>query len=541
MKGEYMKNNWWKETVVYQIYPRSFQDSNGDGIGDLQGIISRLDYLEKLGVGVIWLCPVYESPNDDNGYDISNYKKIMPEFGTMEDMERLIREADKRQIKIMMDLVLNHTSDEHPWFKEAKKSKSNPYRDYYIWEDSKDGQVPNDLQSTFSGPAWEFHEETNQYYLHLFSKKQPDLNWANPQVRKELYQIINFWLEKGVGGFRFDVIDLIGKVPEKLITSNGPRLHEYLQEMNQATFGKRNIITVGETWGATPEIAKLYSNPKRQELSMVFQFETENIDRSENQEKWDSDEVNFGKLKSILAKWQTELGNAGWNALFWSNHDLPRVISRLGDEINYPQESGSALAILLYFLKGTPFIYQGEEIGMTNRYVKDISQIEDIESLNMAKERLEKGYSKESILKSINKKGRDTARSPMQWDNSKHAGFTKGQPWLFITQDYEKTNVKEALKNKDSLFYIYQKLIALRKEYSVILQGNFKLLPTEDNIFAYIREDQDEKILVVVNLTKNEASFDLPEYQKLLIHNYSDKLNFGKMVLKPYQSLACLL
>lgn len=541
MKGEYMKNNWWKETVVYQIYPRSFQDSNGDGIGDLQGIISRLDYLEKLGVGVIWLCPVYESPNDDNGYDISNYKKIMPEFGTMEDMERLIREADKRQIKIMMDLVLNHTSDEHPWFKEAKKSKSNPYRDYYIWEDSKDGQVPNDLQSTFSGPAWEFHEETNQYYLHLFSKKQPDLNWANPQVRKELYQIINFWLEKGVGGFRFDVIDLIGKVPEKLITSNGPRLHEYLQEMNQATFGKRNIITVGETWGATPEIAKLYSNPKRQELSMVFQFETENIDRSENQEKWDSDEVNFGKLKSILAKWQTELGNAGWNALFWSNHDLPRVISRLGDEINYPQESGSALAILLYFLKGTPFIYQGEEIGMTNRYVKDISQIEDIESLNMAKERLEKGYSKESILKSINKKGRDTARSPMQWDNSKHAGFTKGQPWLSITQDYEKTNVKEALKNKDSLFYIYQKLIALRKEYSVILQGNFKLLPTEDNIFAYIREDQDEKILVVVNLTKNEASFDLPEYQKLLIHNYSDKLNFGKMVLKPYQSLACLL
>ena len=358
------QKHWWQEVVVYQIYPRSFKDSNGDGIGDLPGIIEKLDYLEKLGIGAIWLSPVYQSPNDDNGYDISDYEAIMTEFGTMEDMDRLIAEAKKRNIRIIMDLVVNHTSDEHAWFVEARKSKDNPYRDYYVWADpSEDGGVPNGLRSAFSGSAWQLDEATGQYYLHLFSKKQPDLNWQNEKVRQAVYQMMNFWIDKGIGGFRMDVIDLIGKVPEKEITGNGPRLHEFLQEMNQATFGKHDLLTVGETWGATPEIAKLYSNPDRHELSMVFQFEHIGLDQQEGGEKWDLAPVDLGKLKQIFAKWQTELDNQGWNSLFWNNHDLPRMISRWGNDGQYRVESAKMLAILLHMQKGTPYIYQGEEIG----------------------------------------------------------------------------------------------------------------------------------------------------------------------------------
>ena len=380
-----MEKKWWHRSVVYQIYPRSFKDTSGNGVGDLRGIIEKLDYLKELGIDVIWLSPVYKSPMDDNGYDISDYQDIAPEFGTMADMDELIEEANARGIRLVMDLVVNHTSDEHPWFLEAKKSKNNPYRDYYIWRDaSEDDGVPNELNSTFSGTAWQYDETTQQYYLHLFSKKQPDLNWQNEKVRQAVYQMMNFWIDKGIGGFRMDVIDLIGKVPEKEITGNGPRLHEFLQEMNQATFGKHDLLTVGETWGATPEIAKLYSNPDRHELSMVFQFEHIGLDQQEGGEKWDLAPVDLGKLKQIFAKWQTELDNQGWNSLFWNNHDLPRMISRWGNDGQYRVESAKMLAILLHMQKGTPYIYQGEEIGMTNLPVsKDISTSKDVVSIQV--------------------------------------------------------------------------------------------------------------------------------------------------------------
>ena len=349
-----MERKWWHHSVVYQIYPRSFQDSNQDGIGDLRGIISRLDYLAYLGIDVIWLSPVYESPNDDNGYDISDYQAIMAEFGTMEEMEELIEEAKKRNIRIVMDLVVNHTSDEHPWFIEARKNKENPYRDYYIWRDPVNGEEPNGLRSIFSGPAWQLDEQTGQYFLHLYSKRQPDLNWKNKQVRQAIYQMMNFWIDKGIGGFR------IGKEPDKEITSNGPKLHEYLQEMNQATFGDKNLMTVGETWGATTEIAKLYSDPKRKELSMIFQFEHIGLDQQEG--KWDLKPLSISELKKVLSKWQTSLGDEGWNSLFWNNHDLPRIVSRWGNDDLYRKESAKMFAILLHMMKGTPYIYQGEEL-----------------------------------------------------------------------------------------------------------------------------------------------------------------------------------
>ncbi len=369
-----MERKWWHHSVVYQIYPRSFQDSNQDGIGDLRGIISRLDYLAYLGIDVIWLSPVYESPNDDNGYDISDYQAIMAEFGTMEEMEELIEEAKKRNIRIVMDLVVNHTSDEHPWFIEARKNKENPYRDYYIWRDPVNGEEPNGLRSIFSGPAWQLEEQTGQYFLHLYSKRQPDLNWKNKQVRQAIYQMMNFWIDKGIGGFRMDVIDMIGKEPDKEITSNGPKLHEYLQEMNQATFGDKNLMTVGETWGATTEIAKLYSNPKRNELSMIFQFEHIGLDQQEGKDKWDLKPLSISELKKVLSKWQTSLGNEGWNSLFWNNHDLPRIVSRWGNDDVYRKESAKMFAILLHMMKGTPYIYQGEELGMTNCPIDDISK-----------------------------------------------------------------------------------------------------------------------------------------------------------------------
>lgn len=532
------KNKWWQEAVVYQIYPRSFQDSNGDGIGDINGIIQRLDYLKKLGITAIWLSPVYESPNDDNGYDISNYQEIMSEFGTMEDMDKLLNEANKRDIKIIMDLVVNHTSDEHKWFVEAKKSKNNEYRDYYIWRDPVKGDVPNELTSTFSGSAWEFDELSGQYYLHLFSKKQPDLNWENEKVRNEIYSMMNFWLEKGVGGFRMDVIDLIGKIPDESITGNGPKLHEYLQEMNQETFGKYDVMTVGETWGATPEIAKLYSNPTRNELSMVFQFEHVGLDQQQGKEKWDLKELDLSELKTVLSKWQTSLGDEGWNSLFWNNHDLPRIVSRWGNDGEYREKSAKAFAILLHMMKGTPYIYQGEEIGMTNCPISSIDEVNDIESINLYEERLNNGYKKEDILQSINTKGRDNARTPMQWSNQRNAGFTTGVPWLHINPNYQQINVESAIENPTSVFYTYQKLIELRKKNPIIIWGSYELIDTKNaEVFAYKRSYKGKNIIVVVNLSDNSNEFNLDtKVQAMWISNSKDIKTMTNIKLEPWEA-----
>ena len=529
-----MKENWWQKTVVYQIYPRSFMDANGDGIGDLQGIISKLDYLEKLGIGAIWLSPVYQSPMDDNGYDISDYQAIADVFGTMADMDELLKEAKKRNIQIVMDLVVNHTSDEHKWFVEARKSKDNAYRDYYIWADE-----PNGLQSTFSGSAWEFDEESGQYFLHLFSKRQPDLNWENPQVHQEVYDMMNFWIDKGIGGFRMDVIDMIGKIPDDKVVNNGPMLHPYLKEMNQATFGDKDLLTVGETWGATPEIAKLYSDPKGQELSMVFQFEHICLQYQEGQPKWHyQKELNISKLKEIFNKWQTELGvEDGWNSLFWNNHDLPRIVSIWGNDQEYREKSAKAFAILLHLMRGTPYIYQGEEIGMTNYPFETLDQVEDIESLNYAREALEKGVPIEEIMDSIRVIGRDNARTPMQWDESKNAGFSTGQPWLAVNPNYEEINVQEALANPDSIFYTYQKLVQIRKENSWLIRADFELLDTADKIFAYIRKDGDRRFLVVANLSNEKQNFSVEgKVKSVLIENTVAQETVEKQTLAPWDA-----
>ncbi|MDR0922526.1 MAG: alpha-glucosidase [Lactobacillales bacterium] len=533
------ETKWWQTAVLYQIYPRGFQDSNGDGIGDLQGIISRLDYLQTLGITGIWLSPVYKSPNDDNGYDISDYQDIMDEFGTMADMEELLVEAEKRGIKIIMDLVVNHTSDEHAWFIEAKKGKDNDYRDYYIWRDPVDSDVPNSLGSAFSGTAWAFDEASGQYYLHLFSKKQPDLNWENEKVRQEVYDMMNFWLDKGIGGFRMDVIDLIGKIPDEEITGNGPKLHEYLKEMHTTTFGqeKYDVMTVGETWGATPEIAKLYSNPARNELSMVFQFEHSGLDEVPGKSKWDLQPLKVSALKKVFAKWQNELGHEGWNSLFWNNHDLPRIVSRWGNDKEYREKSAKMLAILLHMLKGTPYIYQGEEIGMTNTPVSDVSEIDDIESINLYEERLALGYTKEEILTSINAKGRDNARTPMQWDASDNAGFTTGTPWLHVNPNYKEINVAENLADEHSVFHTYQKLIQLRKENPLVVWGDFELLDTVDEVFAYKRLYEGKEWLVVTNFSNEEHPFSYDgNYGTILIENESTPQSLTDIPLSPWQA-----
>ncbi|MCP8857978.1 glycoside hydrolase family 13 protein [Latilactobacillus fuchuensis] len=535
-----MQQYWWQSTVVYQVYPRSFNDTNRDGIGDLPGIIEKLDYLQELGIGAIWLSPVYQSPNEDNGYDISDYQAVMAEFGDMADLERLIAEAKQRGIRIIMDLVVNHTSDEHAWFVEARQSKANPYRDYYVWADpAADGGVPNQLQSTFSGSAWQYDDTSQQYYLHLFSQKQPDLNWQNPQMRQAIYDMMNFWIDKGIGGFRLDVIDLIGKQPAQGITGNGPELHHYLQEMNQATFGNRDLLTVGETWGATPAIAKLYSAPERHELSMVFQFEHVGLDEQPGKSKWDLQALRISELKRVFAKWQTELGDQGWNSLFWNNHDLPRIISRWGNDGQYRVKSGKMLAILLHMLKGTPYIYQGEEIGMTNRVVHDISEVADVESRRMYAERLANGYSPADILHSINVKGRDNARTPMQWDATEQAGFTTGQPWLAVNPNYATINVAAALVDPDSLFYTYQKLIRLRQNNPIMVWGSFELLATAESVFAYKRRYQNETWLVVNNFSNEPQQIDLPaeKVETVIIQNDETELtSLANLQLTPWQS-----
>lgn len=536
-----MNKKWWQNAVVYQVYPRSFQDSNGDGIGDIKGIIQRLDYLQKLGINVIWLSPVYQSPNDDNGYDISDYYGIMAEFGTMEDMDELIAEAKKRDISLVMDLVVNHTSDEHKWFVEAKKSTDNEYRDYYVWRDPVNGKAPNDLGSVFGGSAWEYDEETEQYFLHLFSKRQPDLNWDNKEMRYEIYDMMNFWLEKGIGGFRMDVIELIGKVPDEGITANGPLVHDYLQEMNRKTFGNYDVMTVGETNSATIEDAKLFSGEDRQELSMVFQFEHVNLDQQPNKSKWDLKPLSLIELKEVLSRWQYELQEEGWNSLFWNNHDQPRIVSRWGNDQEYRVESAKMFAILLHMMKGTPYIYQGEEIGMTNSVITDISQADDVETLNMYRERIEEGYSEKEIFESINAKGRDNARTPMQWDHTAEGGFTSGKPWLAVNPNYSAINVEQALKDKESIFYCYQKLIQLRKEHSLIVYGKYELLlPDHPTLFAYTRSYGEEKWLIVANFSETENQISLsqePTDLKPIISNRKvESYNLKELILSPYET-----
>ena len=536
------QDKWWKNVVVYQIYPKSFQDSNGDGIGDIPGIISRLDYLQELGIDAIWLSPVYRSPQDDNGYDISDYQDIDPMFGTMEDMENLIEEAKKRDIRIIMDLVLNHSSDEHVWFQEAKKSRTNPYHDYYVWRDGVEGTPPNDMRATFGGSAWEWVPEVQQYYFHQFAIKQPDLNWDNPKLRREIYDMILWWMEKGVGGFRLDVIDQIAKEPDNKITINGPKLHDYIRELSKETFQKGDIITVGETWGANPERAKLYSNPDNSEFSMVFQFEHIGLDQQEGKSKWDLAPLDFIKLKRILAKWQKELYQTGWNSLFWNNHDLPRIVSRWGNDKKYRVESAKMFATILNGMQGTPYIYQGEELGMTNvRY--DIDEYRDIEILNLYKERIEEGYTHEEVMTSIYAKGRDNARTPMQWDDSEHAGFSQGTPWIKVNPNYVEINARAALADENSIFYYYKKLIQLRKTNDIFVKGDFKLL-FEDHpeLFVYTRTWEKSTLLVVANFSGRKIPFVMPEeYQtpkSCLISNY-EKHEEG--YLQPYESAIFLI
>ena len=533
------EKKWWKDTVVYQIYPRSFQDSNGDGIGDIRGIIQRLPYLEELGVGALWLSPVCRSPQDDNGYDISDYQDIDPMFGTLDDMEELIQKAKECGIRIIMDLVLNHTSDEHRWFREARKSKDNPYHDYYVWRDGKESKLPNDMESGFGGPAWEWVPELGQYYFHQFSVKQPDLNWENPKVRREIYDMILWWMDKGVGGFRLDVIDQIAKEPDLKITNNGPRLHEFMRELSKETFQKGDLITVGEAWGADTERAKLYSNPDGSEFSMVFQFEHIGLDQQEGKTKWDLSPLPFVKLKKTLAKWQTELAGQGWNSLFWNNHDLPRIVSRWGNDGKYRVESAKMLASVLHGMQGTPYIYQGEELGMTNVHFDDISQYKDIETLHMYEERMEEGYSEEEVMASIYAKGRDNARTPMQWDESRHAGFTKGTPWIAVNPNYREINAAREMADPDSVFRYYQKLIRLRKEYPVFADGVFSLLLEEDEqIFAYTRTDEESELLVWANFTDRPAQCTWPEEWKeaeVLLSNYDSSMKANE--LRPYETV----
>lgn len=530
-------HKWWKSAVIYQIYPRSFADSNKDGIGDLQGIISKLDYLENLGIDAVWLSPVCKSPQDDNGYDISDYQDIDPMFGTLEDMDRLIKEAKKHKIRIIMDLVLNHSSDEHYWFQEAKKSRENPYHDYYVWRDGTEGNPPNDMRAAFGGSAWEWVPGVRQYYFHQFAVKQPDLNWENPKLRQEIYDMINWWTARGVGGFRLDVIDQIAKEPDRKITNNGPRLHEFLRELSRETFQKADLVTVGEAWGATTELARLYSNPDNSELSMVFQFEHICLDQTEGGEKWDLAPLPFLKLKEVFGRWQTELYGKGWNSLFWNNHDLPRIVSRWGNDGAYRVESAKMLAILLHGMQGTPYIYQGEELGMTNA-VYEMEEYRDIETLNLYQERMEKGYGEAQIMRSIHAKSRDNARTPMQWNDREHAGFTEGTPWIKVNPNYKEINAEKQIEDKDSVFGCYKELIRLRKRHPVFVDGNFRMLLEEDErIFAYVREDENSELFVVCNFYDQTLNCPLEELNgdmRLLISNYKE--TDQKLVFRPFEA-----
>ena len=552
-----MEKRWWKESVVYQIYPRSFCDSNGDGIGDLNGITGTLDYLKELGIDVIWLSPVYKSPNDDNGYDISDYQAIMDEFGTMEDFDRMLATAHEKGIKIMMDLVVNHTSDEHKWFIESRKSTDNPYRDYYIWRPAKeDGSLPNNWGSCFSGPAWEYDKTTDMYFLHLFSKKQPDLNWDNPAVRQDVFDMMNWWLKKGVDGFRMDVISLISKepgLPDKEpgingyatfnVSANGPHVHEYLQEMRQKALNNADTITVGECSGVTLEEAKKYARSDEKELNMVFQFEHMDVDSDEKAGKWTTRKMDLRNLKKILTRWQKGLQDIAWNSLYWENHDQPRSVSRFGnDSDEYREISAKMLATCIHMMQGTPYVYQGEELGMTNCPFNTLDNFRDLESINAFHELTEQGkMTEEDMMAAIGYKGRDNARTPMQWDDSAYAGFSTANPWIMVNPNYTKINAKDQVNREDSVFKYYQKLIKLRHESELIVYGTYDLILDDDkDIYAYIRTLGDEKLIVYCNFSENTREVELPEEftnGKVLISNYIDAKVNHKITLRPYEAI----
>lgn len=551
---------WWKKSVVYQIYPKSFNDTTGNGTGDINGIIEKLDYLKKLGIDVVWLTPIYDSPQNDNGYDISDYFSIYEEYGTMEDFDRLLEEAHARDIKIIMDIVVNHTSTEHQWFIESRKSKDNPYRDYYIWKDPVDGAEPTNWQSKFGGSAWQFDHETGQYYLHLFDVTQADLNWENEKVRDDVYDMMTFWFEKGVDGFRLDVINLISKDQSfpnddgsvapgdgRKFYTDGPRAHEFMNEMNREVFMKYNPMTVGEMSSTTIDDCVKYSNPERNELSMTFNFHHLKVDYP-NGEKWTVADFDFLKLKDILSTWQKEMHEGGgWNALFWCNHDQPRIVSRYGNDGDYRRESAKMLATTMHMMQGTPYIYQGEEIGMTNPKFDDISSYRDVESLNIYSILKEKGHSDEEILEILRHKSRDNSRTPVQWNSDAQAGFTTGEPWIPVAKNYEEINVEDTLQEKDSVFEHYQKLIDLRKNLDIVTEGSYELLLAEDPaIFSYVREVEGEKLLVINNFYERETEFRLPSHvsiagfhQELLLSNYPEPPHneIDGMKLKPFESV----
>lgn len=553
-----MNKAWWKESVVYQIYPRSFCDSNGDGIGDLNGITGKLEYLKELGIDVIWLSPVYQSPNDDNGYDISDYQAIMTEFGTMEDYDRMLNRAHELGIKIMMDLVVNHTSDEHAWFVESRKSKENPYRDYYIWREPKDGKEPNNWGSCFGGSAWEYDEATKMYFLHLFSRKQPDLNWDNEKVRDEVFCMMDWWCKKGIDGFRMDVISMISKVPGLPdgemnkkgygdfgpFVHNGPHVHEYLQEMNEKVLSKYDLITVGECAGVTVDEAKKYASDSGKELNMVFQFEHMDLDGGETF-KWNEQKIRLTELKKVLSKWQTELNGKAWNSLYWCNHDQPRMLSRLGnDSSKYREISAKMLGTCLHMMQGTPYIYQGEELGMTNYPFTSLEEFRDIESINAYHEMTEKGIiGKEDMFRYISYKGRDNARTPMQWDDSENAGFTTGTPWINVNPNYKEINAKEETGRETSVFHYYKQLIRLRKENEIIVYGTYELLlPDSEELYVYTRTLGGEKLITICNFTDHETGYRLPEEfaqntAEILIGNYEDAEVKAQMTLRPYEAV----
>lgn len=549
-----MKKTWWQKSIVYQVYPRSFMDSNGDGIGDIRGIITKLDYLKNLGIDVIWLSPVYKSPNDDNGYDISDYRDIMDEFGTMEDFDLLLSEAHKRSIKIIMDLVVNHTSDEHKWFIESKKSLDNKYRDYYIWKEPKGNKEPNNWGSIFGGSAWQYDENTNMYYLHLFSKKQPDLNWENDKVRNEVYDLMKWWLDKGIDGFRMDVISMISKDQNFPDGENGnfgpysihgPRVHEFLKEMNNKVLSKYDIMTVGETAGVTTEQAMQYAGYDSDELNMVFQFEHMDLDNNKNY-KWNDEKIKLSKLKKVMGKWQTELEGKAWNSLFWNNHDQPRIVSRFGnDSDEYRELSAKMLGTCLHMMKGTPYIYQGEELGMTNIYFKSIDEYNDIESINAYNDLVSKGeVTKEKMMSYLNHKSRDNARTPMQWSKEKNAGFSTGKPWMKVNPNYVKINAEDEAYDAKSVFNYYKKLISLRKENEIIVYGKYKAIHEEDeNVFAYTRELGDKKLIVLCNFTGNTVDFNVSQNIKnseVMISNYEDNNIIdrnGNIKLREYEAI----
>lgn len=553
MRHENMSEAWWKKSVVYQIYPKSFLDTTGSGTGDIQGIISKLDYIKKLGVDVIWLTPIYKSPQNDNGYDISDYYSIEPSYGTMEDFQELLDETHKRDMKLIMDLVINHTSTEHEWFKLSASSKDNEYRDFYIWKDNVNGHPPNNWQSKFGGSAWELDKKTDQYYLHLFDRTQADLNWENEKLREKLFDMMRFWADKGIDGFRLDVINLISKnqgFPNdkagdgRKFYTDGPLVHNYIHDMNQEVFSKYNMLTVGEMSSTTLENCVLYTQPAREELAMTFQFHHLKVDYP-NGDKWSTAPFDFFELKKILSAWQIGMHEGGgWNALFWTNHDQPRIVSRFGDDEKYREKSAKMLATTLHMMKGTPYIYQGEEIGMTNPYFTSINQYRDVESLNAFKKLQNEGKAKNEIMSILQQKSRDNGRTPMQWSANDQAGFTNGKPWLDLAPNYRDINVEEALQNSDSVFYHYRQLIKLRKNYDIITYGDYQLLFEDDpQVFAYKRQWNNEELIVISNFYGEEITVDMQMREttnqpEILLSNYDDSSkNLSQLYLRPYESI----